>query len=236
MKIVSKFTDYYDGLRRGDLDPEPLYVRATSEPMRLRRSLYLYAYTRMEVEGAGQLDTYYRDSAIIGFCGKLYPVIRFYKIDPNNGREMDLIGCFSLEDVKKFYRRRSIAKVHELPKDGRWGMWGALQIKQWFSINERDSVLEDLFVEHRVPAFVVEDAPQGLMLTLNPVLGDYGFYRLFDPQSAYQEIDMFLGGVIAGLDADTVAISDEDMAVEKGFNKWSFRKPPGEKKRRKVRK
>lgn len=58
-----------------------------------------------------------------------------------------------------------------------------------------------------------------------------------DPFTAFQEISMFLGGVLKRTEVDTVDIGDEAMRDEKGFDEWSFKRHKDDvKKKRKLRK
>lgn len=56
-------------------------------------------------------------------------------------------------------------------------------------------------------------------------LKKYDFAKIIDPWTAFQEISMFLGGVIPRDANPMVEIKDEKTMVQKhGFDKWSFRK------------
>lgn len=58
-------------------------------------------------------------------------------------------------------------------------------------------------------------------------LGDIGFARLLDPFSAYQELTMWVGN-LGQAERDMVVISDVEKVRKHGFDKWSFRKMPGD--------
>jgi hypothetical protein len=51
-----------------------------------------------------------------------------------------------------------------------------------------------------------------------------------DSFTAFQEISMFLGGVLGAGEKNIVEVEDKYKITQHGFNKWSFRKEP-EKKR-----
>ena len=67
---------------------------------------------------------------------------------------------------------------------------------------------------------------------INPKLQDEEFYRVFDPFMAYQELSMYISGVLGVGERPTVDISDIDMAAKKGFDNKSFRTDPGTRKPR----
>lgn len=65
------------------------------------------------------------------------------------------------------------------------------------------------------------------------MLKEYAFYKFFDTYTAFQEIHMYLGGVL-GFGNPHVPVPDDKTTRDiKGFDNWSFKKPPGGKKRRK---
>lgn len=59
-----------------------------------------------------------------------------------------------------------------------------------------------------------------------PDLKKIQFYKVIDAYSAFQEISMWVGGVLTGQGRPMVQISDKYKILKHGFNEWSFRKPP----------
>jgi hypothetical protein len=57
-------------------------------------------------------------------------------------------------------------------------------------------------------------------------LKDIQFYRAVDPYTAFQEIEMYLGGIVPRPGAMTANIEDKYRVEQHGFDKWSFRKMP----------
>lgn len=55
-------------------------------------------------------------------------------------------------------------------------------------------------------------------------LGDLQFYRKLHAFEAFQEIDMWVGGVLPGESNDTVQIDDKTRIAKHGFDKASFRR------------
>ena len=99
--------------------------------------------------------------------------------------------------------------------------------------------MPELFREYKVPIFIVRyiypwDAPEntdcqrhaGNYIILNGELKPHNFVRVFDPYAAFQEISMYLGGVLGTNNPPIPHVSDEDLSAAKGFDKWSFRKEP----------
>lgn len=63
------------------------------------------------------------------------------------------------------------------------------------------------------------------------VLGELAFYRAMDPVLLFQEIDMWLGGVVASSDKEMIEISDADKIAKHGMDETSFRKAPSKKRK-----
>ena len=97
---------------------------------------------------------------------------------------------------------------------------------------------KDLFVEYNTPVFVYDGDYGRTALTtgrsyhrnkdafiINPLLKDYEFYKVFDTFQAFQEIQMYIGGVLGSKENEIIKISDKDKINQHGFDfKWSFRK------------
>lgn len=63
------------------------------------------------------------------------------------------------------------------------------------------------------------------------ILNRLDFARAVPPHLLFQEIEMWLGGVLAGPAKPTVQISDADRAAKHGMDHTSFRRPPSKKRR-----
>ena len=69
-------------------------------------------------------------------------------------------------------------------------------------------------------------------ITKDPILRKYSFYKLFDAYQTFQDISFYLEGVL-GIKAPAMAsVPDEYLLEGKGFDKWSFKTLPGQKKRK----
>lgn len=66
---------------------------------------------------------------------------------------------------------------------------------------------------------------------VNPMLKNYQFYKIFDTYTTFQEIQMFISGVLGNNEKNIIEIDDKHKIEQHGFDlKWSFRKEPEKKK------
>jgi hypothetical protein len=59
---------------------------------------------------------------------------------------------------------------------------------------------------------------------INPLLKNYEFYKVFDTFQAFQEISMFMGGVLGAGEKEITVVADKYKIAQHGFDKYSFRK------------
>ena len=168
--------------------------------------------------------------SVIGFAGVLYPSLRYVKSD---GSAEHFYSC-------DFDRLLSELKDNEPTLLDMLFRVGTGRYKKkkcsWEELEQSVAELEgqhwlDPFVHFNVPSFYCSvdlrsDIKQ--KITINPVLRDYNFQRVKDPYTAFQDISMFMGGVIPRQVPETVTISDIDRLVGHGFDKkHSFRNTKG---------
>ena len=65
---------------------------------------------------------------------------------------------------------------------------------------------------------------------INPLLKDYQFYKVYDAVQTFQEIQMFISGVLGNKEKEIIEVADKYKITQHGFDKkWSFRKEPTKK-------
>lgn len=103
-----------------------------------------------------------------------------------------------------------------------------------------------MFVDMGIPVFFFEQNPRRAYLDgdggprrvgefiANPTLDELGFASVLDPWTAYQELSMFVGGVLPRQGQQTVEIVDDEVIRDaKGHDDRSFKTAsPGKKARR----
>jgi hypothetical protein len=222
--IASDWHDYYDSCSKLGVDKACVYNRETEQidhkldrktPHPSTSNSYRSRYYKYEVN--------YR---LIGFSGAIYPLVIVEKSLGNSTPELlhfynaeKLLNYFTKEKIKYsrqysswFYRTYTLDEVGGIQKFFDQGNWNHFL---------------EYFHKHKVPTFSI--GPK--LLILNPELKKLGFQQIKDPFTAYQDIHMYISGVIGVEPKITTKISDKDMAESKGHgDRYSFRKHPGTKR------
>jgi len=225
MRIIAMKKDYYDCVQAHGQDQTLIYVR-TPEEVQLKQkewtfpSLYSsWWFVFMEIT-----------QHIVGFCGKIYPALEMHGYVRNTPISK---VCFTIEEVDAFvgeYADRS-QKDSYYGKSGRrwWRGYGKRrsEFAKFFEHCEkkRESYAE-MFQEKHCPIFVATISNRNSKIIYNALLRPYDFVRIFDPYSAFQEIFMFMSSM-AMPEKEMPVVSNELKIQKRGFDKWSFRRPPG---------
>lgn len=234
MLINSDFKDYYDLMQKHGVDKQTVYNR--------RRQEFLHGDKCPPLESLlkelHDLRAWaYRESwlswpmFLIGFCGELHLGFNLHYYDNYKTRDACVYSLESFEDFLKDTDRRLLEKFTK-PVKTRKRFFGKDRIEfergdveRAFSHFAKPS--PEMFQKLSAPVFyVTQDAGWKIPnRVINPCLKKVEFQKVKPPQVAYQELSMFISGVLGQPTRPTVEIGDVDMAAKKGFDKWSFRKP-----------
>ena len=232
MRIISKFHDYYDGVQGMAHDSHPVYLREQEEIITDERDCALPA--KDWLGGIGrfwwpEVNGFHFHRIVIGFCGKLYPMIRIDAYSPGYGRELGNAICYSPEEISAFVdkhaRKREVAYYHGRK---RYSLYSPeKQIERWFAdmaLSSENSGTVKIFRENLSPIFTIEMICRGqVKVVWNAQLKPLGFVKVFPPYQAWQEIEMFVGG-LAMPGKEMPKVPDVINAESHGFNKYSFRR------------
>lgn len=242
MLIVGKIHDYYDTAAVYGIDKTCIYVRnETVIPGKFKMPTRFNHWPHSEQFGTkGGGTSYDVDKYVIGFCGNLYPVVVIQKTV--NG-EIERFSFYSAEKVDAFFTKEKFSPTKETGRHY-WGTWDfSVRSKQglnnFFDVTHYKK-LEEEFHKNKCPVFVYGEFTytdtKKPYLVLNPKLKDYRFAQVKDPQTAFQDIFMYISGVIGIPEAPIVELSDKELAAKKGHGgEYSFRKPPGKRGKKKWR-
>lgn len=216
MRIISKFKDYYDiGLQMG-VDEDITYVRKETFLPELEKGekedrSYLRGWTAKETRLAS--GEYY-----IGFCGTVRSLVCLEKGGYTNPEH---VVCYSVEDYNKY---------RDLGFSARRTSGGDYYYRNRFFETYED---HDQFRKHGVPIFVDVDYR---FTVLNPCLKWFDFAKVVDAYTAFQEVSMYVSGVLGIEGNKMVEIEDKYRLAGHGYDKSSFRMDKDSKPNRKRRK
>jgi len=249
MLIISKFKDYYDGVvGTTGIDKSIIYNRDSKEfirkdkdyPKFLINSYFLRKKT--DVNPIVDLTPYHNPPLkkdilyqtykyfVIGFCGKQYIGFKFFYEDKNtinNSIKYDIVYGYDniisyLDMTKKLYHNNNNFE------------------EKYNKIIDLNTI--NIFREYNTPTFIYIDSigyytigknkidHQSEKFIINPILKDYEFYKVLDVYQTFQEINMFLGGVLGNNEKDIVEVDNKTKILKYGFDlKTSFRKDKSDK-------
>lgn len=211
MLIVGGKRDYFDSIKTFGIDKTVIYNRKEERTI-LKKGPGMYS-------GGFFHNDKFSATRIIGFCGKLYPLLE----------KKGLIIYDKKEALKAVRNSRSL--------------WYDRELTACFSEYLNNPELLKIFVEKNTPVFIYGNYLDGKYepgkskeLIINPRLKNWGFQSVKDPVSAFQEIYMYISGVLGVPERPTVKISDKEMAKKKGHDgEFSFRKPKGKRGKKQWR-
>lgn len=250
MKIISKFSDYYDSGIAYGIDEKLRFTRKSAivdDVFSIKSSSIINSDKKGE---ALRAVLYFM---LLGFCGQIYPLVHIVleKRIRENKKETYIplkeTFAYNIEGVKKFldtYIRTAPenTKKHQSISGRHIGSsWKRdLQIKVFF--DKKFPEAKALFFKYNVPYFLAESITEkhtnGYYYsknknTLLPILKALKFSQVKTAIEAFQEVSMFLGKLRTNED-DTVMIGDKYLAQAKGFDCYSFKKEPEKKPRKKC--
>lgn len=248
MRIISKFKDYYDSSIGYGIDPLVVYKRFDQRYELQRLSWRLRGSDSTEDQIVkdirkvlpkpdricGELFSH----VYVGFCGKIYTGLAYHVgSDP----DVPVRATTYWDGLMRHYETRwqyawserdvpaaelTQSRVEKFSR----GFMQCESMQEWFERNDsaRTIANTDVFTKYGIVSFVLHD---GALITDGP-LTQVRFQRVMDNFTAFQEISMFVSGVLGSAnDVEPEPITDELRAQTKGFDKRSFRKDPTKKKR-----
>lgn len=259
MKIISKFHDYYDhGMGFGHDDhvvyvrqPEELGAFQDKERFDVFDALYRRARPKLTSDELRLKDFSLRIfPSCLFFCGKIYPYIRISRVKefPSlSYKYPDFKKVYNTLDEEFYYDLDSYVKgllkyniklddFNNYEKYNRWynrneSCLSNKYVVQFFLNSGTDQYLQEITDLKIVSAARNHEAYKhdDPKYYVNPMLSEYQFYKMYDPYSAFQEVEMFIGGVLGDPGNPMADIDDKHLAKQKGFDCYSFKTLPTKK-------
>jgi len=247
MRIFSKFHDYYDKVLSYGIDPNVIYERKEEDITEIvDKNPYIKDTLsqihdnifdfKIERINSPELQIIFKN--IILFCGKIYFCIKIsYKV---RGVEqyIDTIHeyIYTFDTFERAINKYSkINLEYGIPSGIFDGSRGKLieASKRFKSLFDRQGVTSDIIIpfhfELDSPIIVIDydmlfTYKRKINIYKDKKLKDVEFFKAVNPFKAFQELSMFIGGVMGGKSPITIEVSDKDRIAKHGFDKFSFRK------------
>lgn len=245
MYIISKHHDYYDTALGHGIDKTLIFNRNNSftlngeEKPRIYNTLSvnqrINTYNYKDMKPRSYKDELAKMQLIvIGFCGKIYPIISaniLIEYSPIGSTSKLIYGkdiyevneqCiketgYSIDyyfNLIGGYNRKLAKSTEDYLRD-----FHEKFLKKWETVSPENKHIEGLFQKYNIPYFYLSD----VKFDSCPVLKEFDFHKFIDPYTAFQEISMYLGGVLTRPEKETIEISDKDKRDSKGFDDRSFK-------------
>jgi hypothetical protein len=245
MYIISKNKDYYDGVVGSvGLDKTLVYEREfveiedylefpnefrNNQPWKRNKNNHFLNLNSFSI----RKESKYRasDSFIIGFCGKLYLGWKFH------WEEKELQEYGGWYDMMKTDIIYGYENAKEHLNEISWKSNLADDVKYVLDYDPMN-----LFREFKTPVFLYDSYYNRTSIgnywhhnkprfIINPCLKEWEFYKVVDAFTAFQEISMFIGGVLGIGEKEIIEVEDKYKITQHGFDyKWSFRREPSKNK------
>lgn len=213
MRIISKYKDYYDSLQ--DYDSK-IWIRETNIVSLNNKTLYDKLELSNHVKSEKINNNSYKHTLpiIFGYCGN------YYKYYLNIIINIDIrTSQINLLDDNNY----SMEKVEKENHKSNWWMGSSFYDKDISFLNN-----ENLFTLYNTPIFFIYVLDyyksKGLTILINPSFKKYGFHKLKNVSQTYQDIEMYVEGVLSNNNEYPV-LQDKHRQGSR-FDKYSFRKLP----------
>lgn len=224
MKIISKHRDYYDSALAFGHDSSVIYHRnhelLISAHLSELKDLSVFASKGSSYKYGWRSNDLGVTSLNVLFCGKFYhgATIRWRSCGASSYSEATV---YSLDELNKVSTEFKL-DIKQIMSERRYQELEA-------HLSEQGTPAIDLAVKLKSPAVVgITDGEHVKHVSVykNVFLKDFHFYKVVDSYTAFQEIDMFLSGILAPENKPMVQIDDKYKIQEHGFDRFSFRKSP----------
>lgn len=242
MRIISDFKDYYDVVQKHGVG-EPLYIRK-SESVSNKQTKELFALLSHIHRGMISISRYFFLAGLGGisygfiiFCGKVY---RYVKITVEHSEKLYAksvygeIYCYDIDKAMATIREK--ASGYRSRFDERTFDEQKKLLETFFSASQAIDA-NKIHAVHNAPIIDLWFNYWREEAVTNPSLREKQFNTVLDPYTAFQELSMYVGGVLPKGSNKVIDIVDDKVKAEKhGFDKHSFRKDPETvgKRRKKV--
>lgn len=177
---------------------------------------------------------------VVFFAGKLYRglVDLPTNLEQNQTKyrynSKPFTSIWSIEELKQFIeeqkKENGKSSYYVQRKDNIYHVTDLSKFIEYFSPIELTPHERMWAIGNNLAIFMYYKSINSIELIINPVnLKACGFYKVLNPFQAYQELSMWVGGVLCGRENPMATISNDDKIAKHGFDDKSFRKEPWKK-------
>lgn len=208
--------DYYDSVVAWGQDPKTVLVRSTTFSFPAKQ-VPLDVPT-LQIKLNNRVDYLTAHWIVVVFCDKVYRGLKVYRHGTDH-------FFWNVGKFKEWTEEHRITISEHMP-------WFGSRHKKLTLANSMDvlpvsDALREFMLTHRLAILcdlspeMGEDRP---IQANPPYLKQYGFAKAVDPYTAFQELSMWISGILGGQSPETVHITDDKVLLENhGFDKHSFR-------------
>lgn len=225
MKIISKFHDYYDSA--SVFYDNSLVFKRENKRLNLEdcANIKIPFYAVELMSAHEDLNTTTEASVnFLYFCGKIYPIYELKKyitlVEKKDGfiqrykKDQESNYFSSLKELTDVAIEKGLRKSFSLNNESKNIEYILEKIKDY-------EVNADVFRELKAPYFMIENKK---IIEINPVLKKYTKSFKMEAPILYQEIEMYMSGVLGMEEKEIIIVSDKDKRDSKGFDNYSFKK------------
>lgn len=209
------------------IDPTIVLVRDKSRSISVNGAggslLYNRPTTQSKyVKRASEITGEYLVAVAVVFCGKIYRGV-LAPIERIEGITFE--GIWAAEKLRAWAEKKKIKVEMSAP----FGLKERMKIDEYFIPQETSGKLREYMILNKVSILTEEDEnglrAQDHAFSVNPSdLKRFGFAKAVDPFTAFQELSMWIGGVLGGTSPEICHIKDDKVLIENhGYDKYSFR-------------
>ncbi len=178
------------------------------------------------------------DTFKILFCGKVYQGIKIAINIDHSRVKLDnypTYYCYTVDEVNAVFKNYdSVLPEKSVGKRKRILYGFTLSSEEFLNVESLSNYFtvkdySDICIANKyvIASWFGDTHGSSSIIKLNCRLQDYEFYRVFDPYSAYQELSMYVDGMLAYPGNMVTDIPDEYKIESKGFDKkYGFRTRP----------
>lgn len=223
--IISSFHDYYDiGLKYTNdndvvflrnpvsfkLDTAPTLVKELHDKYKSYIMTYRWSYKSPYRKNGSWIDID-KTKLLVVFCGKIYPILAMHY---HESYTKTITSYFYDFDSYTNYCNENSIELSDKSNSN--------NIRNYFN---RDNIAVDVdfLITNKITIATIYNDN----VLFNNNISALQFYKVFDPYQTFQELEMWLSGVLSYPQNLMIEVGNESKIEKAGFDKkWSFRKRP----------